>query len=225
MKKELGDRFSLDRVNLAELSRRTHISRSKLRSARKHEFVIMPNGNKGRKKEKTVLTGYTAIIDTHLSGGITNSILWSHRPTLWERRPHTIIFTSNKQPNEWHDKFYTLMMLNFCEIVSPETSDWMYNSKKVVDAQNRYLFHILHKLYIFLFQLDSPTNYYWFSNVIRINFSQFLSIFFILFMDSKLFWVNFGSRPKSHIAIDSSRKNHKQTIVNQTDQTTITDLA
>lgn len=79
--------FSLDRVNLAELSGRTHISRSKLRSARKHGFVIMPNGNKGRKKEKTVLTGYTAIIDTHLSGGITNSILWSHRPTLWERRP------------------------------------------------------------------------------------------------------------------------------------------
>ena len=75
MKKELGDRFSLDRVNLAELLRRTHISRSKLRSTRKHGFVIMPNGNKGRKKEKTVLTGYTAIIDTHLSGGITNSIL------------------------------------------------------------------------------------------------------------------------------------------------------
>ena len=75
MKKELGDRFSLDRVNLAELSKRTHISRSKLRSARKHEFVIMPNGNKGRKKEKTVLTGYTATIDTHLSGRITNSIL------------------------------------------------------------------------------------------------------------------------------------------------------
>ena len=79
MKKELGDRFSLDRVNLAELSRRTHISRSKLRSARKHRFVIMPNGNKGRKKEKTVLTGYTAIIDTHLSGGITNSnVIFKH---------------------------------------------------------------------------------------------------------------------------------------------------
>ena len=79
MKKELGDKFSLDRVNLAELLRRTHISRSKLRSVRKHGFVIMPNGNKGRKKEKTVLTGYTAIIDTHLSGGINNSnVIFKH---------------------------------------------------------------------------------------------------------------------------------------------------
>ena len=97
--------------------------------------------------------------------------------------------------------------------------------KKVVAAHKTATLSIYYTYYIFLFQLDSPTNYYWFSNVIRINFSQFLSIFFILFMDSKLFWVNFGSRPKSHIAIDSSRKNHKQTIVNQTDQTTITDLA
>ena len=123
MKKELGDRFSLDRVNLAELSRRTHISRSKLRSARKHGFVIMPNGNKGRKKEKTVLTGYTAIIDTHLSGVSPTQFFDLIGRRYGKEGPHTIIFTSNKQPNEWHDKFYTLMMLNFCEIVSLEASD------------------------------------------------------------------------------------------------------
>lgn len=73
MKKELGAKFSLDKVNLAELERRTHISRSKLRSAKRHGFKILPNGNQGRKKEKTVLTGYTAMIDNQLSQSITNS--------------------------------------------------------------------------------------------------------------------------------------------------------
>jgi len=73
MKDELGDKFSLDTVNLAELERRTHISRSKLRRLKKNGFEILPHGNKGKKKAGTVLTGFTGVIDDYLSKGVTNS--------------------------------------------------------------------------------------------------------------------------------------------------------
>ena len=73
MKAELGDKFSLKKVNLAELSRRTGISRKRLRNAKKHGFRIPVHGNTGRKKDNTVLTGYTAIIDILLRKGVTNS--------------------------------------------------------------------------------------------------------------------------------------------------------
>lgn len=53
LKTEQGDKFSLDKVNLAELSRRTGISRKKLRNAKKHGFKILVHGNSGRKKDKT----------------------------------------------------------------------------------------------------------------------------------------------------------------------------
>lgn len=57
MKAERGDTFSLKKVNLAELSRRTGISRKRLRNAKKHGFRILVHGNTGRKKGNTVLTG------------------------------------------------------------------------------------------------------------------------------------------------------------------------
>lgn len=48
MKAELGDKFSLKKVNLAELSRRTGISRKRLRNAKKHGSLSMgtPAGKK-----------------------------------------------------------------------------------------------------------------------------------------------------------------------------------
>ena len=73
MKKELGDKFSPEKVNLAELERRTGITRSKLRTLQKNGFVEKPHGNLGRKAEVTVLTGYTGIIDKLLSESVTNS--------------------------------------------------------------------------------------------------------------------------------------------------------
>lgn len=73
MKAEQGDKFSMEKINLSELSRRTGISRKKLRNARKNNFVILPNGNKGRRRKETVLTGYTTIIDNLLSHAVTNS--------------------------------------------------------------------------------------------------------------------------------------------------------
>jgi transposase len=73
MKSELGDRFDLDKINLAELERRTGISRAKLRRFKTAGFVDKPHGLIGRKAPMTVLTGFTGIIDSLLSNGITNS--------------------------------------------------------------------------------------------------------------------------------------------------------
>ena len=73
LKTEQGDKFSPDKVNLAELSRRTGISRKKLRNAKEHGFKIPVHGNSGRKKDKNVISGFTELIDNQLSKGVTNS--------------------------------------------------------------------------------------------------------------------------------------------------------
>ena len=73
MKTELGDHFDLKNINLAELERRTGISRAKLRRIKKDGFKILPHGLTGRKAEKTLLTGYTGIIDAKLKKGVINS--------------------------------------------------------------------------------------------------------------------------------------------------------
>ena len=59
MKMELGDKFDPEKINLAELERRTGISRSRLRRYKKDGFIIKPHGRTGLKAEVTVLTGYT----------------------------------------------------------------------------------------------------------------------------------------------------------------------
>lgn len=42
MKSEQGENFSLDRINLAELQRRTGISRAKLRRLKQNGFTEVP---------------------------------------------------------------------------------------------------------------------------------------------------------------------------------------
>jgi transposase len=73
IKSELGDNFSLEKINLAEFERRTGISRAKLRRLKENNFVIKPHGLIGKKAESTVLSGYTGIIDTLLQKGVQNS--------------------------------------------------------------------------------------------------------------------------------------------------------
>lgn len=73
IKKEQGEKFDLKHLNLAELERRTGISRGKLRTIKKNGFVIKPHGRTGIKAEKTVLTGYTAVVDNFLRKGVRNS--------------------------------------------------------------------------------------------------------------------------------------------------------
>ena len=73
MHNEQGDAFNIGKINLAELQRRTGISRSKLRRYKENGFVIKPHGLSGRRAEVTVLTGYTGVIDDLLRKGITNA--------------------------------------------------------------------------------------------------------------------------------------------------------
>ena len=73
MKKDLGDRFDPDHINLAELGRRTGITRARLRRIQKNGFVDKPHALIGHKAEITVLTGFTGVIDALLAKGITNS--------------------------------------------------------------------------------------------------------------------------------------------------------
>jgi transposase len=73
MKIEAGEDFSLATVNLAELERRTGISRARLRRLKENGFVFQPHGNKGKSAERTVLTGYSGALDDMLRNGITNS--------------------------------------------------------------------------------------------------------------------------------------------------------
>ena len=73
IKLELGEKFNPDKINLAELERRTGLSRAKLRRLKEHGFVDMPHGRNGLKADKTVLTGFTGVIDALLAKGITNS--------------------------------------------------------------------------------------------------------------------------------------------------------
>ena len=73
MKAELGDSFSLDRINLVELERRRGVSRGKLRRLKRNGFQDLPRSSKGRKHGTTKLSGYTGIIDSLLRQGVKNS--------------------------------------------------------------------------------------------------------------------------------------------------------
>ena len=73
MKREAGSAFSLKTINLAELERRTGISRGKLRRLKRNNYVFKPHGNKGKTAQKTVLSGFTETLDDLLRSGVTNS--------------------------------------------------------------------------------------------------------------------------------------------------------
>ena len=73
IKSELGDQFSLENVNLAELERRTGISRAKLRRIKENGFVVSPHSLLGRKATVTVVSGFTGVIDELLRKGVKNS--------------------------------------------------------------------------------------------------------------------------------------------------------
>lgn len=78
METEAGRPFAVEELNLAELQRRTGLSRSKLRTLKKSGFEKTPHGLK-EKPKSTVLKGYTAILDNLLLQGVTNSVVCLQR--------------------------------------------------------------------------------------------------------------------------------------------------
>ena len=79
MKSERGNGFSLDKINLAELQRRTGVSRAKLRRLKENNFEMKPHGHTGHKSQSSVLSGYSTCLEKLLSLGITNSAVCLER--------------------------------------------------------------------------------------------------------------------------------------------------
>ena len=71
MAREAGDSFDIDRMNLAEFSRRTGLSRSKARSLKAKGFVVTPHGRCGMKAETTVISGFEGVVNALLMVGVT----------------------------------------------------------------------------------------------------------------------------------------------------------
>ena len=65
--------FDINKINLSRLSELTGISRQRLRTLKKSNFVVVPHGNTGKVRSITVLSGYEGIIDNYLMMGVTNS--------------------------------------------------------------------------------------------------------------------------------------------------------
>ena len=87
MMAEQGDKFSLEKVNLAELKRRTGISRARLRRMKEHGFEDTEHAAKGRKASTTLLSSYTGILDGLLKNGVTNSSAGSVQTDILAARP------------------------------------------------------------------------------------------------------------------------------------------
>lgn len=73
MKETQGQNFQLEKVNLAELQRKTGISRSKLRTWKKNGFAFKPHGLCGHRSSRFLLSRYYAVLNVLLAKGISNS--------------------------------------------------------------------------------------------------------------------------------------------------------
>ena len=67
------DSLDPSEVNLAELCRRTGLTRSRARTLKRKGFKVTPHGRCGMKAAVTVLTGFTDTLDGLLREGVTNS--------------------------------------------------------------------------------------------------------------------------------------------------------
>ena len=77
MKMEQGAVFSLERINLAELERRTGISRSRLRTLKKNGFKETRKSGTGVRPTK--LSRYEGLVDELLRAGVKNSTVILNR--------------------------------------------------------------------------------------------------------------------------------------------------
>lgn len=83
MKAEHGGTLDNKDINLAELGRITRLPRHVLRRLKKNDFVVKPHGNTGRKANKTVMTGFTGVVDDFLKNNVTNSeVIFDRLKTL-----------------------------------------------------------------------------------------------------------------------------------------------
>ena len=63
IKEELGEKFDIDKVNLADLERRTGLTRGKLRTLKKNSFIVKPHGLTGRTSNNNVIDAFSGVLD------------------------------------------------------------------------------------------------------------------------------------------------------------------
>lgn len=73
MKSEQGEKFDISKINLAELERRTGLTRAQLRRLKRNGFQVFPHALTGRKSKVTVISGYAGVVDDLLRKGVSNS--------------------------------------------------------------------------------------------------------------------------------------------------------
>lgn len=73
MKSEQGDKFDPNKINLAEMGRRTGLTRAQLRRIKANGFLVVPHALTGRKAASTIISGYTGVIDDLLKKNVSNS--------------------------------------------------------------------------------------------------------------------------------------------------------
>ena len=78
MEETHGEFKSIDEINLAELSRRTGLSRAKLRRLKANGFCEVPHGLTGQQRTQ-ILDGYSAVLDGMLRSGVSNSAVCLER--------------------------------------------------------------------------------------------------------------------------------------------------
>lgn len=70
MAREAGESFELDRINLAEFSRRTGLTRSRARTLKANGFKVLPHGRCGMRAATTVMSGFEGVADALLADGV-----------------------------------------------------------------------------------------------------------------------------------------------------------
>ena len=73
IKEELGEKFNIENINLAELERMTGLTGGKLRALKKNSFIVKPHGLSGRTSNNNVTDAFAGVLDSLLSKGVTNA--------------------------------------------------------------------------------------------------------------------------------------------------------
>ncbi len=78
MEESHGEFANINEINLAELSRKTGLSRAKLRRLKANGFCETPHGLSGQRREQ-ILDGYSGTLDSMLRNGVSNSAVCLER--------------------------------------------------------------------------------------------------------------------------------------------------
>lgn len=81
MKAEIGSGFTMDSLNLSELSRRTGISRSKLRSWKRNGYTFVAPGPRfgSHNQGERIIERYASMLDELLKSNVSNSVVCLER--------------------------------------------------------------------------------------------------------------------------------------------------